>query len=223
MRKIIPMLALLLAGPAAAQSFSGIATAVDGDTLRMAGERVRLFGIDAPESMQTCDRGGTPWACGKDATTLLAMIIEGKEVACVARDRDAYGRIVATCRAGPSDLSGVMVREGLAVTLPQFTTDYIDLEARAKQFKLALWGSTFAAPSEFRRANPGLFETAPRPVVARASAPQRVATASTSAWSYRNCAQARAAGAAPMRRGQPGYGAHMDGDGDGVACETPRR
>jgi hypothetical protein len=43
------------------------------------------------------------------------------------------------------------------------------------------------------------------------------ATAST--WSYRNCAAARAVGAAPIYRGQPGYGAHMDGDRDGIACE----
>lgn len=40
---------------------------------------------------------------------------------------------------------------------------------------------------------------------------------------FRNCAEARAAGAAPLRRGQPGYGAHMDGDGDGIACEPYRR
>ncbi|WP_374471188.1 thermonuclease family protein [Phenylobacterium sp.] len=40
---------------------------------------------------------------------------------------------------------------------------------------------------------------------------------------FRNCAEARAAGAAPLYRGQPGYGAHMDGDGDGIACEPYRR
>ncbi|WBH18304.1 excalibur calcium-binding domain-containing protein [Sphingomonas radiodurans] len=40
---------------------------------------------------------------------------------------------------------------------------------------------------------------------------------------FRNCAAARAAGAAPLYRGQPGYGAHMDGDGDGIACEPFRR
>jgi hypothetical protein len=38
-------------------------------------------------------------------------------------------------------------------------------------------------------------------------------------WSYPNCRAARAAGAAPLYAGQPGYGAHMDGDGDGIACE----
>lgn len=56
----------------------------------------------------------------------------------------------------------------------------------------------------------------------RASVRAPSAVASASSWSYRNCAQARAAGAAPIRRGEPGYGAHMDGDGDGVACEPYR-
>ncbi|MET0233909.1 MAG: excalibur calcium-binding domain-containing protein [Kibdelosporangium sp.] len=36
---------------------------------------------------------------------------------------------------------------------------------------------------------------------------------------YKNCAAARAAGAAPVRRGQPGYGSHLDRDGDGIGCE----
>ncbi|KAE8762100.1 excalibur calcium-binding domain-containing protein, partial [Georgenia thermotolerans] len=36
---------------------------------------------------------------------------------------------------------------------------------------------------------------------------------------YANCAAARAAGAAPVHRGDPGYGAHLDRDGDGVGCE----
>jgi len=39
---------------------------------------------------------------------------------------------------------------------------------------------------------------------------------------FANCAEARAAGAAPVRRGDPGYGPHLDRDGDGVGCE-PRR
>jgi Excalibur calcium-binding domain len=36
---------------------------------------------------------------------------------------------------------------------------------------------------------------------------------------FRSCADARAAGAAPLRRGQPGYAYHLDADGDGIACE----
>lgn len=40
---------------------------------------------------------------------------------------------------------------------------------------------------------------------------------------YRNCTEVRAAGAAPLRAGDPGYARHLDRDGDGVACERPRR
>lgn len=42
---------------------------------------------------------------------------------------------------------------------------------------------------------------------------------------FANCAAARAAGAAPVKRGEPGYGPHLDrdGEGDGVGCEPRRR
>jgi hypothetical protein len=50
----------------------------------------------------------------------------------------------------------------------------------------------------------------------RSAAPERSATDGTY---YRNCAEVRAAGKAPLRRGDPGYGAHLDRDGDGIACE----
>jgi hypothetical protein len=36
---------------------------------------------------------------------------------------------------------------------------------------------------------------------------------------YRNCTEARAAGAAPVYRGEPGYGLHLDRDNDGIGCE----
>jgi endonuclease YncB( thermonuclease family) len=226
MRTALLLLALSCGPPAAAQTISGHAYAIDGDTLDMAGQRIRLFGVDAPESMQTCEKGRTAWACGQEAKRLLAQMVEGRAVSCTAGDRDHYGRIVATCYAGQSDLSGVLVREGLAIALPQFTGDYVAFQARAKQYGLGLWSSNFQTPGDFRQANPALFAAkAPKAnvaVAARPTAARRVA-ASTSSWSYRNCAQARAAGAAPLYRGQPGYGAHMDGDGDGIACEPYRR
>ncbi|ATI80540.1 hypothetical protein A6768_11405 [Sphingobium yanoikuyae] len=40
-----------------------------------------------------------------------------------------------------------------------------------------------------------------------------------STWSFKNCQEARAAGAGPIYRGQPGFGDHIDRDGDGIACE----
>lgn len=51
-------------------------------------------------------------------------------------------------------------------------------------------------------------------------APQRMSAPSLPERYYRNCASARAAGVAPIYKGQPGYAAHLDRDGDGIACET---
>lgn len=42
---------------------------------------------------------------------------------------------------------------------------------------------------------------------------------SSSSGTFRNCSEARAAGAAPVRRGDPGYARHLDRDGDGIGCE----
>lgn len=220
MRKLLLTLALLAPSPAAAQSFSGPATAIDGDTLRMDDERIRLFGIDAPESTQSCDRKGARWACGSDARALLADMVAGRTVECTQQDRDVYGRIVASCRVGDSDLGGVMVREGLAIALTRFSTAYVEAEARARSFGMALWGSVFQTPAEFRAAQPARVAVqAPRPVrlaVVERAVPERKAAISGA---FRNCAAARAAGATPLHRGQPRYGTHMDGDGDGIACE----
>jgi len=50
--------------------------------------------------------------------------------------------------------------------------------------------------------------------------PQRVVPAVPSTGrAFRNCSEARAAGAAPVRRSDPGYGAHLDRDNDGIGCE----
>lgn len=59
----------------------------------------------------------------------------------------------------------------------------------------------------------------PTAAVSVASQARPVSPTAGAGWSYRNCREARAAGAAPLYRGQPGYGAHMDGDHDGIACE----
>lgn len=208
------------------QMLSGPATAVDGDTLVMANERIRLFGIDAPEGAQTCQRGNAPWACGREAAALLSGLVQGRSIDCEPQGRDDYGRIVARCSKGGTDLAATMVREGLAIALPRFTSDYVGLEAKAKALGMALWGSSFEPPAAFRAANPQLFRAPPPQPVAPAARQTfaRAVPAAPRAFRgvFRNCASARAAGAAPLYRGQPGYGPHLDRDGDGVACEPYR-
>jgi endonuclease YncB( thermonuclease family) len=68
---------------------------VDGDTLEIAGEKIRLEGIDAPESAQTCGRakGGT-WACGREAADALAKLVAQRRVSCQNKGFDKYERML---------------------------------------------------------------------------------------------------------------------------------
>jgi endonuclease YncB( thermonuclease family) len=65
----IPVLALLLtllAWPVAAADLTGQASIIDGDTIDIHGERIRILDIDAPESRQTCTKpDGSEWRCGQ--------------------------------------------------------------------------------------------------------------------------------------------------------------
>jgi endonuclease YncB( thermonuclease family) len=140
--------------PAQAQVISGPAEASDGDSLTLTGTRVRLFGIDAPELSQTCDRQGETWRCGEAAKAELANIIQDRPVTCVAKDTDAYGRLVATCTVGRIDLSEAMVGAGWATAFTQYSADYVDAEARAKHFKLGIWAASFDPPATWRAAHP---------------------------------------------------------------------
>lgn len=139
---------------AIAQTILGPAEVVDGDTLVMTGERIRLFGIDAPEAAQTCDRGGQPWACGQDATRQLKQLLSGKPVQCEGRNRDAYGRLVAVCFVGEIDIGYAMVNGGLAVALPDADGAYHEIQERVRQAKFGLWGATFDMPADWRAAHP---------------------------------------------------------------------
>jgi endonuclease YncB( thermonuclease family) len=162
----ILLLSLPLHAQGQGQIITGAAAAVDGDSLEMTGVSIRLHGADAPEAKQTCQRGAEAWACGQDAKVLLSQLVAGKQVRCEQRDRDKYGRVVAACFVGRLDLAQTMVSNGLAITLPDFSTAYIEPEARARRLKLGLWGSVFDKPADWRAAHPR-HETVPAPAIPR--------------------------------------------------------
>ena len=81
-------------------------TVTDGDTIKQNGVTYRLWGIDAPESKQTCRDG---WPAGKEATNYMSMLLAGREVICEPRGRDMYGRTLGPCRAGGQDVQAEMV------------------------------------------------------------------------------------------------------------------
>ena len=93
LRTLAVLIALLPA--VAVADMTGQASVIDGDTLEIHGQRIRLHGIDAPESGQLCYIGGKRWRCGQRAALALADKIGRRPVACAGRDRDRYGRVVA--------------------------------------------------------------------------------------------------------------------------------
>ena len=84
-------------------TISGPARAIDGDTLEIRGERIRIFGIDAPESTQTCTYRGRIIACGQEAAAALALAVNQRTVTCRGVERDVYGRLVAICAIGSGE------------------------------------------------------------------------------------------------------------------------
>ncbi len=145
-------LSVLAPGPAAAQA--GRAVVVDGDTLEVAGVRVRLWGIDAPESRQACRAAGVDYPCGQRATAHLRTLVAGREVRCVPRARDRWGRVVAVCRVGGLDLGAAMVRDGWALAYVRYSRDYVGEEQEALLRRLGLWSGSFTPPWEWRVGEP---------------------------------------------------------------------
>ena len=145
------LLAVLLPGLACAADLAGgSAFVIDGDTIEINDERVRLHGIDAPEISQRCTEDGHLYPCGLDASQALRKRIGRKPVSCVRRDTDRYGRMVAVCTVDGVDLSQWMVQQGQAIAFRRYSLDYVADEDRAREAKVAIWAGEFQDPSEFR-------------------------------------------------------------------------
>lgn len=150
MIRAIALVLLLVAFPARAD-VSGKARVIDGDTIEVAGQRIRLHGIDAPESGQACEVDGKAWQCGQAATRALSRAIGAHSVTCEERDRDRYKRIVAVCSVGNRDLGALMVSEGFALAYRRYSTDYVKAEDTARKTQRGMWAGRFIEPWSWRR------------------------------------------------------------------------
>ncbi|WP_316232852.1 thermonuclease family protein [Bradyrhizobium sp. SZCCHNPS2010] len=131
--------------------FSGIARVIDGDTIAIHGARVRLNGIDAPETKQTCVANDREYQCGLAATEALIQLIGSNTVDCEQTGTDRNGRAVARCMVNSTDVGAWMVEHGWAVAYRRYSLAYVDQESRARELKLGMWAGSFTAPEEWRR------------------------------------------------------------------------
>lgn len=154
--KVIFCIAVLSASTAfAGQHITGVASVTDGDTIKINGTRIRLHGIDAPESKQLCTVDGREVRCGAEATHRLAERVKEQIVDCEGREKDRYGRTVAVCSTGGQDLNAWMVSEGLAVAYRKYSMDYVGLEEEARVVRRGVWASDFEMPWDWRKAKKG--------------------------------------------------------------------
>ncbi len=133
---------------------SGAAEVVDADTLTIGAERIRLVGIDAPESQQLClNATGECYPCGQVATDALRQkLIGNNTVSCYLGDRDIYGRALGICFSfDGTDLNGWLVANGRAVAYRYYSSRYIPQEAIVSAAQRGIWAGQFVVPSRWRR------------------------------------------------------------------------
>ena len=133
---------------------SGKVRIVDGDSIIIKGNEIRLFGIDAMEGRQTCTtRAGKTQACGKRARTALARLIGKRSVTCQQIDMDRYGRIIARCRVAKLDINQWMAAHGHALAYRRYSQDYVEAEEKARAEKRGIWRTEFVPPWVWRAQN----------------------------------------------------------------------
>lgn len=223
MKSIFRIIALILstALPASASDqatpgLDGMGSVIDGDTIEIHGTRIRLNGIDAPESAQLCRDGrGSAWRCGQQAAMALSDRIGRQPVSCQQTDTDRYRRVVADCFVADENLNQWMVGQGWAVAWRKYSTAYVAAEDSARTAARGIWRGRFEMPWDWRAARRGnASTTAPMPRLLqlagqnRSCSPRKTFSAISSCeeahWYLQNCP----------------WGGKHDRDSDGVPCES---
>ncbi|MEZ6031243.1 MAG: thermonuclease family protein [Hyphomonadaceae bacterium] len=133
-------------------SVTGTASIVDADTLDIHGERVRLNGVDAPESGQKCkDADGRLYRCGSVAANELDAWINRNPVSCAVTGKDRYGRLLADCSVRGESIQAWLVSHGHALAYRAYSTAYVAAELKAQANRVGVWAGEFVMPWDWRQ------------------------------------------------------------------------
>jgi hypothetical protein len=187
----------LLATPALA----GI-NIVDGDTIKIDGQTIRIVEIDTPESYHP--RCEAELVRALDAKQRLRQLLKSGKVTFKSTGTDRYGRTLAKVFAGDINVGKTLIVEGHALPYQP--------GAAAKLNRLQAWCGPSATLDD-------VWGGSAKPLTVVAARKKQSDEHSEVRGPFRNCAAARAAGAAPVYAGDPGYQPKLDRDHDGVGCE----
>ncbi|WP_442921016.1 thermonuclease family protein [Mesorhizobium sp. Cs1299R1N3] len=201
---------------------AGIASVVDGDTIEIHGQRIRLNGVDAPESKQYCDDAkGFEYPCGRRAAEALnAFLATSRPVHCSFVSWDRYDRFVGDClRSDGAGLSAWMVEHGQALDWPRYSHGaYAPQQLKAEAAKVGIWAGKFQAPWEWRaeHADGATPSGPPRGIVSR----RLLAQTGYSCEPRRICSQISSCDEANWYLANCSWGGKLDRDKDGIPCES---
>lgn len=134
-----------------AENILGKPRIVDGDTVEIGEKKIRLLGIDAPETGQLClDAKGEKWACGIAARDALTAFAKNRPWSCNVSGKDQYDRFLASCSIPGQSINQWMVRYGWALAFVKYSHRYIGDEAKAHDAKAGIWAGAFIAPWNWR-------------------------------------------------------------------------
>ena len=129
----------------------GKAIIIDGDTIHVNKNKIRLHGIDAPEIYQTCTIDNKIWNCGTESSIALESFILGKDVYCEIIGVDQYKRFIGICFANKININQYMVQNGWAIAYRYYSHDFIADEEIAKNNKSGIWQGKFIEPYLYRK------------------------------------------------------------------------
>jgi endonuclease YncB( thermonuclease family) len=130
--------------------YRGAAEVTGPAMLSLDRKRILLWGVDAPVRGQPCHSGNKTWDCATASAKTLLNIVGNQEISCETRRVDQFGRVFAVCKAGDIDINRALVEAGMAVALPEETTEYVAAEAAAKAKGIGVWRGPFMAPADYR-------------------------------------------------------------------------
>jgi endonuclease YncB( thermonuclease family) len=133
-----------------ANTIKGKAKIIDGDTIHIGINKIRLHGIDAPEINQSCIYNDEEWQCGKESRLSLKELINNQIVVCESKSVDKYKRFIAICFANRMNLNKMMVKQGWAIAYKYYSLDYVNEENIARSKKIGIWKGIFEEPYKFR-------------------------------------------------------------------------